>query len=248
MGDIVKCSLGSPSDYYNEDLLYKMFGINAELLIDHAWGFEPCTIADIKAYKPNTNSVGAGQVLHIAYSFEKAKLILREMADQLVLDLVDKGLVTDQIVITIGYDIENLINPELKNSYKGEIVTDHYGRAVPKSAHGSVNIGKHTSSTKLILEAVLDLYEKIVNKNLLIRRINITANHVLNFSSTPKTQYYEQLDLFSDYVDLEKEKKLQEAMLIIKKKHGKNAVLKGMNLQEGATAKDRNKQIGGHKA
>jgi DNA polymerase V len=259
MGDIARCSLGKPTDYYNEDLLYKLFGINAELLIDHAWGWEPCTIADIKAYKPSTNSIGSGQVLHSAYTFDKAKLIVREMTDLLVLDLVDKRLVTDQLVLTVGYDIENLTNPKIKKSYHGAITTDRYGRTVPKSAHGSENLGRQTSSTKLILDAVTELFERIVDKNLLIRRVNITANHVVDEATVQKTDNFEQLDLFTDYAavqakkedeeaELAREKKMQQAMLEIKKKHGKNAILKGMNLEEGATTVDRNKQIGGHKA
>ena len=258
MGDIARCSVGKPTDYYNEDLLYKLFGINAELLIDHAWGWEPCTIADIKAYKPSTNSIGSGQVLQHAYTFDKAKLIVREMTDLLVLDLVDKKLVTDQLVLTVGYDIENLTNPEIKKSYHGAITTDHYGRAVPKSAHGTANLGRQTSSTKLILDAVTELFDRIVDKNLLIRRVNITANHVVDETTVQKTDNYEQLDFFTDYaavqarkeredVELAREKRIQEAMLEIKKKHGKNAILKGMNLEEGATTVDRNKQIGGHK-
>ena len=259
MGDIARCSLGKPTDYYNEDFLYKQFGINAELLIDHAWGWEPCTIADIKAYKPSTNSLGSGQVLQSAYSFEKAKLIVREMTDLLVLDLVDKRLVTDQLVLTVGYDVENLIDPKTKKLYRGSITTDRYGRTVPKSAHGSANLGRQTSSTKLILNAVTELFERIVDKKLLVRRVNITANHVVDETTVKKTNNFEQLDLFTDYaaaraeeeaeeVGLEREKKMQEAMLEIKKKHGKNAILKGMNLKEGATTVDRNKQIGGHKA
>lgn len=259
MGDIARCSIGKPTEYYNEDLLYKLFGINAELLIDHAWGWEPCTIADIKAYKPASSSIGSGQVLHHAYTYEKAKLITREMADLLVLDLVDKRLVTDQIVLSIGYDIENLTSPELKKAYKGEITTDYYGRAVPKSAHGSINLSKKTSSTKLILDAVTELYERIVDRNLLIRRVNIAANNVVKECCVDNEEACEQLDLLTDYAavqakkekeeaELTREKKIQEALLQIKKKHGKNAVLKGMNLEEGATTLDRNRQIGGHKA
>ncbi|HCX55623.1 MAG TPA: DNA methylase [Sphingobacterium sp.] len=259
MGDIARCSLGKPNDYYNEELIYRLFGINAELLIDHAWGWEPCTIADIKAYKPSTNSIGSGQVLQCAYTFDKAKLIVREMTDLLVLDLVDKRLVTDQLVLTIGYDIENLINPKIKKSYHGAITIDHYGRAVPKSAHGTTNLGRQTSSAKLIMDAVTKLFERIVDENLLIRRVNITANHVVDEGTVQKTDSFDQLDLFTDYVaerskkekeeaELEKEKKMQKAMVEIKKKYGKNAVLKGMNLEEGATTLDRNKQIGGHKA
>lgn len=259
MGDIARCSIGKANDYYNEDLLYKMFGINAELLIDHAWGWEPCTIADIKAYKPSTNSIGSGQVLHSGYTFDKAKLIVREMADLLVLDLVDKRLVTDQLVLTVGYDIENLTNPEKKKSYHGAITTDHYGRSVPKAAHGTINLERQTSSTKLIMDAVTELFERIVDKNLLIRRVNITANHVVDEATTQKKDDFEQLDLFTDYDDMKKkkeeeeaelmrEKKMQKAMLEIKKKYGKNAIIKGMNLEEGATTLERNKQIGGHKA
>ncbi len=259
MGDIARCSIGKPTDYYNEDLLYKLFGINAELLIDHAWGWEPCTIADIKAYKPRSNSIGSGQVLQHAYTFDKAKLIVKEMADLLVLDLVDKRLVTDQIVLTVGYDIENLTNPGIKKLYRGPITTDSYGRAVPKSAHGTINLGRQTSSTKLILQAVTELYDRIVDKNLLIRRINITANRVVDEATVQNTDNYEQLDLFTDYAavrakkereeaELAREKRIQQAMIKIKKKHGKNAILKGMNLEEGATAMDRNRQIGGHKA
>ncbi|WP_313164265.1 DNA methylase [Sedimentibacter sp.] len=259
MGDIARCSLGKPNEYYNEDLLYRLFGINAELLIDHAWGWEPCTIADIKAYKPSTNSIGSGQVLQCAYTFDKAKLIVREMTDLLVLDLVDKRLVTDQLVLTVGYDIENLINPKIKKLYHGAVTIDHYGRSVPKSAHGTTNLGRQTSSAKLIMDAVTELFERIVDENLLIRRVNITANHVVDEGTVQKTDSFDQLDLFTDYVaerakkeeeeaELEREKKMQKAMLEIKKKYGKNAVLKGMNLEEGATTLDRNKQIGGHKA
>jgi DNA polymerase V len=259
MGDIARCSLGKSGDHYNEELLYKLFGINAELLIDHAWGWEPCTIADIKSYKPGSNSIGSGQVLQSAYTFDKAKLIVREMTDLLVLDLVDKRLVTDQLVLTVGYDIENLTNPEIKKSYHGAITTDHYGRAVPKSAHGSANLGRQTSSTKLILDAVTELFERIVDKNLLVRRVNITANHVVDEATVQKTDNFEQLDLFTDYAaaqakksdedaELAREKKMQKAMLEIKKKHGKNAILKGMNLEEDATTVNRNRQIGGHKA
>ena len=253
MGDVARCSL------QNEDLLYKLFGVNAELLIDHAWGWEPCTIADIKAFKPSTNSVSSGQVLHCPYTADKAKLVLREMTDLLVLDLVDKHLVTDQIVVTVGYDIENLTDEARRKAYKGEIVTDHYGRKIPKHAHGTVNLGKFTSSTKRILQAVDELYEEIVNENLLIRRLNVTACHIAEENNIPTSEPMEQLDFFSDFASQGKkfeedeaqdvrEKRRQMALLTIKKKYGKNAILKGMNLEEGATAKDRNAQIGGHKA
>lgn len=255
MGDVAKMSLTD----YGEDLLYKLFGINAELLIDHAWGWEPCTIKEIKAYKPSSNSVSSGQVLQCPYDFDKARLVVREMTDLMVLDLVDKGLVTDQIVLTIGYDIENLTDPKRRSAYKGPVTTDHYGRQVPKHAHGTGNLGRQTSSTKLIIDAVMDLYDRIVDKNLLVRRITISANHLVDEKSVVREATAEQLDLFTDYEALERqrkeeeaalarEKRMQQAMLTIKKKFGKNAILKGMNLEEGATARDRNEQIGGHKA
>lgn len=259
MGDIARCSVGKATDYHNEDLLYRLFGINAELLIDHAWGWEPCTMADIKAYKPSSNSLGSGQVLHCPYDFEKAKLVVREMTDLLVLDLVDKGLVTDQMVLTVGYDIENLTDPKRRKAYTGPVTTDSYGRKIPKHAHGTVNLDKQTSSTRLITDAVMELYDRIVNKSLLIRRLNITANRVVAEGTVSKEIRVEQMDLFTDYAALERqrkeeeatlqrEKQMQQAVLSIKKKFGKNAILKGMNLQEGATARDRNEQIGGHKA
>ena len=261
MGDIARCSLGGPRDYYNEELLYKLFGINAELLIDHAWGYEPTTIDLIKAYKPSVNTLGSGQVLHCPYDFEKGKLIVREMTDLLVLDLVEKRLVTDQMVLTVGYDIANLTNPEIRKKYNGEITTDGYGRKVPKHAHGTVNLERKTSSTKQIIDAVMELYDTIVNPDLLVRRINITANRLVdeNEAKTAEEGSFEQLTLFTDYEEKQKEKeeeeaarakerKLQEAMLSVKKRYGKNAMLKGMNLQEGAMTRDRNNQIGGHKA
>lgn len=259
MGDVARCSIGNPNDYYKEELLYKMFGINAELLIDHAWGWEPCTIADIKSYKPSVNSLGSGQVLHSPYDYEEARLIVREMTDLLVLDMVDKGLVADQMVLTVGYDIENLIDSEIKKKYNGPVTLDHYGRSIPKHAHGTVNLGRLTSSTKLIIDAVMDLYSQIVDKNLLVRRINIIANHVVDESSVVKTDSFEQLNLFTDYAvaqkkiekeenSLEREKKMQQVVLNIQKKFGKNAILKGMNLEKGAMTVERNKQIGGHKA
>ena len=259
MGDIARCSIGKPNELYNEELLYKLFGINAELLIDHAWGYEPCTMEQVKAYKPETNSVSSGQVLHCPYDYEKARLIVKEMTDQMVLDLVDKGLVTDQLVLTIGYDIVNLSNANPRNQYKGEVTIDRYGRKVPKHAHGTANLEKKTSSTRLIINAVMDLYDRVVVENLLVRRITITANKLVDEKSVKQEDEYQQLDLFTDYEalnkkqaeeeeKLERERRMQEAMLSIKKKFGKNAVLKGMNLEEGATAKDRNEQIGGHKA
>ena len=257
MGDIARCSLGGPGDFYNEDLLYKLFGVNAELLIDHAWGYEPTTIEMIKAYKPEVNSVSSGQVLQEPYEFEKGKLIVREMTDLLVLDLVEKKLVTDQIVLTVGYDIENMTRPGI--NYTGEVTVDGYGRRVPKHAHGTVNLGRQTSSTKLIIDKVMKLYDEIVNRSLLVRRITVVANHLVEESTVAEKAEFEQLDLFTDYVaqqeeqaaeqeEREKERKLQEAMLSVKKKFGKNAMIKGMNLQEGAMTVERNKQIGGHKA
>ena len=259
MGDIARCSLGKETDYYNEDLLYKLFGINAELLIDHAWGWEPCTLADIKSYRPENNSIGAGQVLQSPYSFEKARLVVREMADLLALDLVDKGLVCDQVVLTVGYDIENLKNPELRRRYSGEITTDNYGRAIPKHAHGSENLGHYTASGKQILQAVTALFERVVDPLLLVRRMNLVANHVIYEVDLPEEKEVEQLDLFTDYsareeqekqeeAEQQRERRRQQALLSIKKKFGKNAIMKGMNLEEGATAKERNATIGCHKA
>lgn len=259
MGDIARCSVGKPGDYYNEELLYKIFGVNAELLIDHAWGWEPCTIADIKAYKPESSSVGSGQVLPCPYDYEKARLIVREMADLLALDLVDKRLVTNQMVLTVGYDIDNLKPERGQNIYRGEVTIDRYGRDVPKHAHGTVNLKRQTSSARLITDAVMELYERITDRNLLVRRVYLTANNVADESEAIKAGNYEQLNLFRDYdawqeecrkeeADLEKEKKMQQAVLSIKKKFGKNAVLKGMNLEEGAMTVKRNGQIGGHKA
>ena len=253
MGDVARCS------HYNEELLYKLFGINAELLIDHAWGWEPCTIADIKSYKPSTNCLSSGQVLHCPYDFETAKIVLKEMLEAQALDLVEKKLVTDQIVLTIGYDIENLTDAKRKNAYKGEIKTDFYGRQVPKHARGTANIGRKTASTKLITDAVIKLYDEIVDKKLLIRRINISANHVVPESTVTTDSAPYQFSLFENYeeaqrqketeaAELEKERRIQETVIGIKNKFGKNAILKGLNLQEGATAKDRNEQIGGHKA
>lgn len=259
MGDVARCSIGRPSEYYNEDLLYQTFGVNAELLIDHAWGWEPCTIADVKAYQPENNSVGSGQVLQHPYDYGKARLIVREMTDLLVLDLVDKHLVTDQIVLTVGYDIENLNTEKKKKAYRGKVKTDHYGRTVPKHAHGTVNLDRQTSSTREIMDAVMHLYERIVDRELLVRRIYLTANHVIDEAQAGRKETYEQLNLFTDYEAqrekraeeekaFEKERRMQEAVLRIKKRFGKNAILKGMNLEEGAMTIERNGQIGGHKA
>ncbi len=250
MGDVALCSVGKPGEYHNEELLYRLFGVNAELLIDHAWGWEPCTIAQIKKYRPSSNSLSFGQVLHCAYTWEKAKLIVREMADLAVLDLVEKRLKTDQIVLTVGYDIENLTDPNIH--YTGPVVTDPYGRKIPKHAHGTVNLGSHSSSTRQIIEAVMSLYDRITDRRLLVRRITISVNHVLLENHIPAEPAMEQLDLFSDgqvqEAFLTRERRRQEALLSIKRKYGKNAILKGMNFLDGATAKDRNRQIGGHKA
>ena len=247
MGDIARCSID------NEALFYKLFGVNAELLIDHAWGFEPTTIPDIKTYRPTTNSTGSGQVLHEPYTWEKARLIVREMTDLLVLDLVDKGLVTDQMVLTVGYDRENLLDPERRKKYRGEITRDPYGREIPKHAHGSVNLGRYTASTRRITDAVMELYDRITDPDLLVRRVNLVAARILPESQAPKEEG--QLDLFTDWravekeeAELKREKRRQQAVLAIRKKYGKNAILKGMNYQEGATTRDRNAQIGGHKA
>ena len=254
MGDVARCS------EQNEELLYRLFGKNAELLIDHAWGWEPCTVEAVKAYRPESSSLGSGQVLQCPYDAEKAKLVVREMADALSLDLVEKRLVTDQIVITVGYDIENLTDPERRKKYRGEVVTDRYGRQIPKHAHGTENLESFTSSTQKMVEAASVLYDRIVDKDLLVRRMNITANNIVEEKAAQqKNNSYQQLDLFTDYaaeeeqekqeaLRLDRERKLQEATITIKKKFGKNAILKGMSLQEGATAKNRNEQIGGHKA
>ena len=259
MGDVARCSLGKSGEFHNEDLLYGLFGVNAELLIDHAWGYEPCTMADIKSYRPENNSIVSGQVLSCPYTFEKARLVIREMADLLALDLVEKRLVTDQIVLTVGYDIENLNDPARRKEYRGEVVTDRYGRRIPKHAHGTGNLDRHTSSAKLIIEKTLELYDRIMNRKLLIRRISLTANHLADESAVKEKTVYEQMDLFTDYAALEKERekeqaalererKIQKAVLDIRRKFGKNAILKGMNLEEGATARDRNGKIGGHQA
>jgi DNA polymerase V len=257
MGDVARCSIGKPGDYHNEELLYKLFGVNAEILIDHAWGWEPCTIADVKAYKPENKSIVSGQVLQCPYDFQKARLVAREMADALALDLVDKGLVTNQLVLTVGYDRENLDDPSRRQNYRGPVTTDRYGRKIPKHATGTENF-PYTSSANDLLRAVTALYDRIVDPNLLIRRLSFSANKLLSEADAPKEEA-EQLDLFTDYAVKEqqeqadeaahaRERKIQEAMLGIKKKYGKNAILKGMNLEEGATAKERNETIGGHHA
>ncbi|MBR7060535.1 MAG: DNA methylase [Eubacterium sp.] len=251
MGDIARCSVN------NEDLLYNLFGINAELLIDHAWGWEPCTIAEIKSYKPETKSLSVGQVLQEPYDYDKARIIVREMTEGLVLDLVDKGYVTNQVELTIGYDIDNI---KKNGGFEGEIKEDWYGRKVPKPAHSTENTGRYTSSTKLIMEAMMNLFTRIVDKNLLVRRMYVVFNHLIEENEVEGVlPDGEQLDFFTDYQkkekeekvlgeNLKKEKNLQYAMLDIQKKYGKNAILKGTNLKEGATGIERNKQVGGHKA
>lgn len=244
MGDVARCSVGKEKEYHNEELLYKLFGINAELLIDHAWGYEPCTIADIKVYKPEAKSIGSGQVLSSAYSLEKAKIVVLEMAEQIAFDLFEQKLVSKQFVLTIDYDRDNLQGQE----YSGEVATDRYGRKIPKHAHGTINLDIPTSSLKEITTAVSSLYDRIIDKELLIRRLTLSAAKVM-----PKEeQVYQQLDLFTDYEGLkkeqEKERRLQKSILDIKKKYGKNAVLRGLSYEEGATTRIRNGQIGGHKA
>ena len=255
MGDVARCSLGGPDDFHNEELLFRLFGVAAELLIDHAWGVEPCTIADIKAYRPESNSISSGQVLTCPYPADKAKLVMREMTDLLVLDLVDKGLMTDQMVLTVGYDVDNLLDPERRQRYKGPVETDRYGRKVPKYAHGTANLPAYSSSTREITQAVMELFDRIVDKELLVRRMTIAACRILTERAVSQGEPMEQLDLFAQPEAAEaqeacrqREKRRQQAVLEIRKKYGKNAILKGMNLEEGATAQERNRQIGGHKA
>lgn len=255
MGDVARCSLGKPDEYYNEDLLYRLFGVNAELLIDHAWGYEPCTIKEIKAYKPETKSLGSGQVLHCAYSYEKAELVAKEMAELLALDLFDKKLETNKLTLVVCYDKDSLKNDETRKKYKNIIKKDRYGRNVPQHSRGTIDLEEYTASTRVIRQATEKLFEEIVNKDLLIRKIYITAENAVDEGSVITKKIPQQLSLFTDLSDLkaeeisdQKEKKISEAVLKIKKKYGKNAVLKGMNLEDGATAKQRNSQIGGHKA
>lgn len=261
MGDIARCSVGDVHSFYNEGLLYKLFGINAGLLIDHAWGCESCTIANIKAYRPSENSISSGQVLQHPYGWEKARLIVREMADLMSLELVVKGMVTNQLVLTVGYDVENLLDPVRARNYKGQITTDRYGRRIPKHAHGTINLEGYTSSTKHLMAAVTELYDRIINKSLTVRRINITACRVIREGEAERkaASVGEQMSMFVDYEELDRqrqkekdellrERRMQNTIIEIKKKYGKNAILRGMNLEEGATARDRNRQIGGHKA
>ena len=258
MGDIARCSLGRPDELHNEELLYRLFGVNAELLIDHAWGWEPCTIADIKAYRPRSGSLCSGQVLPKPYEYEKARLIVREMTDLLSLDLVEKGLVCSQLVLDLGYDAENLSDAARRRAFRGQIAADAYGRAVPKAAHGSVNLEPPTASARQLMTAAAGLFDRIAAPGLLVRRIAVTANRVL-----PEEAFCppvcEQLDLFTDYAArqeqqereraaLARERSGQQAVIALRKKYGKNAVLRGMDLLEGATTVARNEQIGGHKA
>jgi DNA polymerase V len=253
MGQLARMSLT------HEDFLYKLFGVNAELLIDHAWGYEPCTMDMVKAYRPESNSLCSGQVLKCAYDFAKARVVVQEMIDAASLDLVDKRLVTDQLVLYVGYDTESLSTPAIRDSYHGEVVVDRYGRPVPKPSSGSINLPMPTSSARLLSEAMLELFDRIVNRSLLIRRLSITTNHVVHEELLRESDEAVQLDLFTDYDTLRAEKerveqvlarerRMQEAVLNIKKRYGKNSLLKGLNFAEGATAKERNQQIGGHKA
>jgi DNA polymerase V len=249
MGDVARCSIGGIDEYYNEELLYKLFGVNAQLLIDHAWGWEPCTIKDIKAYQPESNSISMGQVLQCPYDYDSGKMIVREMTESLVLDLVDKGLVTNQMILTVGYDKDNQ-----ETTYIGEMKTDVYGRSIPKSGHGTGNLERYTSSTKLIMNAVMEIYERVVDRGLMVRRIYVVAANVRP-GSVEESTAPQQLDLFGDWEEnrdesqeLQREKRMQQTMLDIKKKYGKNAILHGTSYQEGATARDRNRQIGGHRA
>ena len=281
MGEVARCALGKETDYYNEDLLYKLFGINAELLIDHAFGYEPCTIEEIKSYRPDTTSISSGQVLTRPYEYEETRLIVKEMTELLSLDLVNKGIVTKQLILTIGYDIENLTNPEISSKYDGEITIDRYGRKVPKHAHGTENLKKYTSSSVIIGEAMMKLFDRVYNPLLMSRRITVVANDVIDEKDAAEKNRYEQMDLFSDFgISLdgddsasegekpvgsdkkgakverlhpeseseERQRRVQQAALEIKDRYGKNAILKGMNLQEGGTTMERNAQIGGHKA
>lgn len=257
MGDIARCSLGKPEDYYNEDLLYDLFGVSAELLIDHAWGWEPCTLADIRAYRPENRSISSGQVLLEPYDFEHGRVIIREMAEKLSLELFSRRLVTDQLVLDVGYDIDNVENPDLRTYLRGKVTLDRYGRKVPRPAHGSENLTAQTASTEEIIQAAVRLYDRITDRRLMIRRFNLSASHTVPESAVKKEETYEQLDLFTDYDLLEKqrkqeqekrerERKMQEAVLAIKNRFGKNAVVRGTSFEEGATGRRRNEQIGGH--
>ncbi len=254
MGDIARCSLGKPEELHNEELLYRLFGVQAELLIDHAWGWEPCTIAAIKNYRPKSSSLSSGQVLPEPYPHEKARLIVREMADQLSLELVEKGLVCSQFVLDIGYDAENLSAPAQQRSYPGLTKTDRYGRAVPAAAHGSVNLPVPASSARILMQAAAEVFDRIADFRLSVRRVTVTAAGLLR-QEEAQLVGGDQLDFFGNYAahqqqkaELERELSGQQAIVALRQKYGKNAVLRGMDLQEGATTKNRNGQIGGHKA
>ena len=252
MGDVARQSVE------DEDLLYSLFGVNAELLIDHAWGWEPCTISEIKAYRPVASSMSSGQVLTCPYTAEKARVVVREMADGLAMELLDKRLLTDQVVLTVGYDKDSLTDQNVREHYSGAITKDYYGRLVPKHAHGSRNLHGHTSSAMTIMEAVAALYDEIIDKTLLVRRLNVTANHIVTEEyQRRKGREPRQLDLFEGIdtdadkereASLEKERRVQETVLEIKKRFGKNSILRGLNFADGATMKERNRQIGGHRA
>lgn len=249
-----RCSLGKPEELHNEELLYRLFGVQAELLIDHAWGWEPCTIAAIKDYRPKSSSLSSGQVLPEPYPHEKARLIVREMADQLSLELVEKGLVCSQFVLDIGYDAENLSAPAQQRSYHGLTKTDRYGRAVPAAAHGSANLSVPASSARILMQAAAEVFDRIADSRLSVRRVTVTAAGLLG-QEEAQLVGGDQLDFFGNYAahqqqkaELERELSGQQAIVALRKKYGKNAVLRGMDLQEGATTKNRNGQIGGHKA
>ena len=237
MGDIARMSLNNP------EILFDEFGIDAEILIDHAWGIEPVGMKNIKSYKSEAKSLGSGQVLHEPYPFEKAKIIVREMAELLALDLFKKKMVAASVTLQVGYDVESL---NLKN-FDGEVVRDFYGRDIPKPAHASAWLGQETNSSKIIVEAFVGLFEKIVNPSWLVRRVNITANNT-KLESEHQPGLFDDVDKKDGGFNQEKEDSLQKTRLEIMCKFGKNALLKGMNLQEGATTIDRNAQIGGHKA
>ncbi len=256
MGDIACCSVGGQGSYYSEELLYRLFGVNAQLLIDHAWGWEPCTLEEIRGYQPASSSLGSGQVLQRPYACTEARVVLSEMAEALAQDLLAKGLDTDQIVVTIGYDVENLKDDKRRRAYRGATVRDHYGRPLPKHAHGSRNLIRRSALPGDVREAALAVFDTAVDPKLLIRRINITANHTQPVMRKPVPGDWEQMDLFAlprasaqkEEEDRKREKLRQITVLSIKEKYGKNAILTGTNFREGATARERNRQIGGHRA
>jgi len=238
MGDLARCSMAGPGDFPNEDTLFKLFGIDAEILIDHAWGLESCTMADIKGYRTSSKSMNVGQVLARNYKYEETRIIVREMLEQLVYDLVDKALLTDAVVLHIGYDYSNVAG-----GYRGESKVDMYGRTYPRSAHGTAKLGTMTSSLSAITEAVMVLFDRIVDPSLAVRRVNVSAIRVMREADVAP-----QMDQFTDYEAREKEKQLQKAIILMQKRYGKNILLKGHDFQEGATTRERNGQIGGHRA